>query len=226
MTSTIRAVSSGGHKFSLNLTLPNAALDNGGTYTAEVEVQRPTGGRATLRKTFHVTVNNPPPITPPPTTPSPSPTTTPPTTPSPTTTPPTSGTHISYCVRIVLSSHFGLPQQGRKDLVDTLTFQIFLYIETDLISLMMQFGQKIFTSWEFWKMKLCEDRLRVGLIRTAWMHKYLTCLCSIMYITSPGMRLVHCISTQQDYMKLSLTKICMKQNRFFLHIGHYSSLND
>ena len=65
-TSTIRAVSSGGHKFSLNLTLPNAALDNGGTYTAEVEVLRPTGGRATLRKTFRVTVNSPPPPTTPP----------------------------------------------------------------------------------------------------------------------------------------------------------------
>ena len=61
MTSTIRAVSSGGHKFSLNLTLPNAALDNGGTYTAEVEVLSPTGGPATLRKTFRVTVNSPPP---------------------------------------------------------------------------------------------------------------------------------------------------------------------
>ena len=77
-TGTIHAVNSGSHKFSLNLTLPNAALDNGGTYTAEVEVERPTGGVATLRKTFRVTVNTPPPTTPPPTTP---PTTPPPTAP-------------------------------------------------------------------------------------------------------------------------------------------------
>ena len=76
-TGTIHAVNSGSHKFSLNLTLPNAALDNGGTYTAEVEVQRPTGGLATLRKTFRVTVNTPPPTTPPPTAPPTAPPTTP-----------------------------------------------------------------------------------------------------------------------------------------------------
>ena len=132
-TSTIRAVNSGGHKFNLTLTLPNAALEDGRTYTAEVEVQRPSGGLTTLRNTFHVTVSSPPTIPPSPTTP-------PPTIPS--------GTHTSYCVRIVLSSYFGLPQHGRKGLVDTLTFQIFLYIETDLISLMMQFGQKIFNGKE------------------------------------------------------------------------------
>ena len=73
MTSTIRAVNSGGHKFSLNLTIPNAALEDGGTYTAEVEVLRPSGGRATLMKTFHITVNSPPPPTTPPTTPPSSP---------------------------------------------------------------------------------------------------------------------------------------------------------
>ena len=98
MTSTIRAVSSGSHKFNLNLTIPNAALDNGDTYTAEVEILRPARGRATLRKTFHVTVNptspptTPPPTTPPPTTPPP--TTPPPTTPPPTTPPPTTPTGI------------------------------------------------------------------------------------------------------------------------------------
>ena len=71
MSSTIRAVNSGSHKYSLNLTLPNAAPEDGVTYTAEVEVFRPAGGRATLKKTFHVTVNSPPPTTPPPTTPPP-----------------------------------------------------------------------------------------------------------------------------------------------------------
>ena len=72
MTSTIRAVSSGSHKFNLSLTIPNAAVEDGVTYTARVEVLRPSGGRATLEKTFHVTVNIPPPTTPPsqPTTPS------------------------------------------------------------------------------------------------------------------------------------------------------------
>ena len=76
MTGTIRAVNSGGRKFSLNLALPNATLEDEGTYTAEVEVLRPTGGRTTLKKTFYVTVNSPPPTTLPttlPTTPPPSP---------------------------------------------------------------------------------------------------------------------------------------------------------
>ena len=96
MTSTIRAVSSGSHKFNLSLTIPNAAVEDGVTYTARVEVLRPSGGRATLEKTFHVTVNTPPPTTPPPPTPpttppstTPPPTTPPPTTPPPTTPPPT-----------------------------------------------------------------------------------------------------------------------------------------
>lgn len=68
-----------------------------------------------------------------------------------------------------LSSHFGLPQQGRKGLVDTLTFhfltEILLFIEANLISLIMQFRQKIFNGkehflhpgnlgiWEFGEMK-------------------------------------------------------------------------
>ena len=109
MTSTIHAVNSGGHKFSLNLTLPNAAVEDRGTYTAEVEVRRPTGGLTTLRKTFHVTVNSPPPTTPPPT-PSPitpSPTTPPPTTPPPTT-PPPSGIWVSTGTTNTLHSHIGV----------------------------------------------------------------------------------------------------------------------
>ena len=85
MTSTIRAVSSGSHKFNLSLTIPNAAVEDGVTYTARVEVLRPSGGRATLQKTFHVTVNTPPPTTPPPSQP-----TTPPSTTPPPTTPPSS----------------------------------------------------------------------------------------------------------------------------------------
>ena len=126
MTSTIHAVNSGGHKFSLNLTLPNAAVEDDGTYTAEVEVRRPTGGLTTLRKTFHVTVNSPPPTTPPPTTPttpsSTTPTTPPPTTPSTTPTTIPSGTAITYCVHTAKFPLWPASARSYKGLVDTLTF--------------------------------------------------------------------------------------------------------